>query len=730
MAVVDDQDAHAEERVLAWRKRGGLQHCKVLGRGERKVQDDLELAAGSGRAFQAHVAAHQTHEALDDRQAQSGTAKAAGDRGIGLGEGCEQPGLNRGGDTNARISHDEAKRHARGVDGQRTDAQMHASAIRELHGVGQQIGQDLAEARGVAEQRRGNVGRHVELEFEALGVELRRHDVGQFLDEIGQAEGGSLHDQLPGFDLRQVQHVVDHDEQRLAGQADLGEKIGLLEIQRRLPEQVRQADDRIHRRADLVAHVGEELALGIVRLFRLVSGLPQGRLVLLALGDVARGGKHPLEHPIAVVQGRRVVGHHGLLAVPVARRQFVVGHLLLAQHQVDAGLGAIGIGEEILERGADQLVARTTGQRLHLLVDVGDDARRIGGHQGVDVGFEQRPRVELVIAQALRQLALFGFDLLAGRVVGTDQQVADDGLLRVPQGRHRDHRGQAAPVLADVGQFVDVLDPARCLEDERFETRCNGRLEFDAEGRGPRDHFLGIRDVGGRDRVQHVGGGIAQHALGTDVEDLDHALRVGRDAREVGTVEDRALQRAGLEQRLLGLLASRVVGADQQVSDDAFLRIAQRRHRHDGGKPAAVLADIGQLIDVLDAARRLEDQRLEARGDRRFQFDAQRLGSRNHFLRIGNVRRRDRVHHLCGRVAQHALGADVEDLDHALRIGGDAREVGAVEDGALQRAALQAGFIGQHCLPSRRFAHSPAARRGRPISRAPPPSARRAESPW
>ena len=68
-----------------------------------------------------------------------------------------------------------------------------------------------------------------------------------------------------------------------------------------------------------------------------------------------------------------------------------------------------------------------------------------------------------------------------------------------------------------------------------------------------------------------------------------------------------------------------------------------------------------------------------------------RLGARDHFLRIGNVGRRDLVHHFGGRVAQHPLGADVEDLDDALRVGGDAREVGAVENRALQRPRLEQG---------------------------------------
>jgi hypothetical protein len=129
-------------------------------------------------------------------------------------------------------------------------------------------------------------------------------------------------------------------------------------------------------------------------------------LMALALGDVARGGEHALQLAVAVVEGGRVVGDHGLLAVAGARGQLVVGDLLLAQHPLDAGLGALRIGEVVLERRADQLVARAAGERLHLLVDVGDDARRVGGHQRVDVRFDQRAGVELLVAQALVELLL------------------------------------------------------------------------------------------------------------------------------------------------------------------------------------------------------------------------------------------------------------------------------------------------------------------------------------
>ena len=50
------------------------------------------------------------------------------------------------------------------------------------------------------------------------------------------------------------------------------------------------------------------------------------------------------------------------------------------------------------------------------------------------------------------------------------------------------------------------------------------------------------------DLVQHIGSGIAQHALRADVEDLDDAFFVRGDAGEVGTVQDRVLQGTGFQE--------------------------------------------------------------------------------------------------------------------------------------------------------------------------------------
>jgi hypothetical protein len=67
---------------------------------------------------------------------------------------------------------------------------------------------------------------------------------------------------------------------------------------------------------------------------------------------------------------------------------------------------------------------------------------------------------------------------------------------------------------------------------------------------------------------------------------------VGGDAGEVGAVEDRALERAGLDKGFFGHFPRGVVGADQQIADDGVQGVAQRGDRDDCRKPGPVLADI------------------------------------------------------------------------------------------------------------------------------------------
>ena len=134
---------------------------------------------------------------------------------------------------------------------------------RELHGIGGQVEQGLAQPRGVAAQaRRRTIG--VDLDRELLGFGGRGDDRIHLFENRRQTEVGAFELHPVGLDLGQVEHVVEQGQQVLAGGVDLVEAGALLGLDGVAAQQVAQADDGVHRRANLVAHVGQESALGQV----------------------------------------------------------------------------------------------------------------------------------------------------------------------------------------------------------------------------------------------------------------------------------------------------------------------------------------------------------------------------------------------------------------------------------------------------------------------------------
>ena len=95
-------------------------------------------------------------------------------------------------------------------------------------------------------------------ELEPLIVRLLGRERGDRADDFVELEIGGLDVELAGLNLGEIEDVIDDAEQRRAGVVDLADVVALLGIERRLEGEVREADDGVHRRADLVAHVREE----------------------------------------------------------------------------------------------------------------------------------------------------------------------------------------------------------------------------------------------------------------------------------------------------------------------------------------------------------------------------------------------------------------------------------------------------------------------------------------
>ena len=150
------------------------------------------------------------------------------------------------------------------IDDLAADIDQHMALFGELHRIAEQIGDDLAEAAGVADDmgRQARIDAHDQ--FEVLFGDARRHQRRDVLDRFGKPEGRRVQRQLAGIDLGEIENVVDDGEQRVAGfDDDIGEGL-LARVKLGLGEQFGHAQHAIHRRADLVAHIGQEFRFGAV----------------------------------------------------------------------------------------------------------------------------------------------------------------------------------------------------------------------------------------------------------------------------------------------------------------------------------------------------------------------------------------------------------------------------------------------------------------------------------
>ena len=68
--------------------------------------------------------------------------------------------------------------------------------------------------------------------------------------------------ELARLDLREVEDVVDDGEERIGCGADGLDEVRRLRVELLVEQQAGHTDDRVHRRTNLVAHAGQELALG------------------------------------------------------------------------------------------------------------------------------------------------------------------------------------------------------------------------------------------------------------------------------------------------------------------------------------------------------------------------------------------------------------------------------------------------------------------------------------
>ena len=217
--IVDHQHAVAGGHVRAG--LAGLVTRNNDGRSDR--QANRKGCSFANLARHRYIAAHHLAEAARDRQAEAGPAILACGGGVALGEFLEQPpqlfrrhpdaGIGHGNrDAILPLMRDPAH------------SQNYAAVLRELAGVAQQIEKNLPNPHGV-----GFDGREVAWTFygQAILVLLGERACGadDFFDQRRNADALQIELQLPGFDLRQVEDLVDQPEEMRARTVNTAERL-------------------------------------------------------------------------------------------------------------------------------------------------------------------------------------------------------------------------------------------------------------------------------------------------------------------------------------------------------------------------------------------------------------------------------------------------------------------------------------------------------------------------
>ena len=144
----------------------------------------------------------------------------------------------------------------------------------KLNGIGQQIQQHLIQPGLVAEYILVGHIHHIHIQLQLLGVNLTADDGFDVMQDIRQVGLRFLQIDFSALDPAHVQHIVNQAKQVLAGRQNFGQVVfHFLPVVNVGYRQRRETDDCVHRRADIMGHVGKEGALCFIRFLRHMEGL-------------------------------------------------------------------------------------------------------------------------------------------------------------------------------------------------------------------------------------------------------------------------------------------------------------------------------------------------------------------------------------------------------------------------------------------------------------------------
>lgn len=224
-------------------------------------------------ALDLHLTACSHARVPGDGQPEACTAEPPGGGVLGLGEGLEDRLQLLTVDSDSGVLSLDHELFGLLHGGH---PEVDVALLRELHGAAEEVHEDLAQATLIAGDHVCHFPIDVAVDVDVADRALRRGQGQRVAYAPVDREGLVLVVHGARVDLRDV---VDDEEEVSGGALDGRDGLLRISIQLRIEGQLDHADDPIHRRAELVARVGQEEALG-------VGGVPclsPGSLQLLGL---------------------------------------------------------------------------------------------------------------------------------------------------------------------------------------------------------------------------------------------------------------------------------------------------------------------------------------------------------------------------------------------------------------------------------------------------------------
>ena len=198
------------------------------------------------------------------RQAEAGSRMLAAEPAVDLLEGRQGLGNLLGRDANAGIGNLKYMPVVRAAPDPERDP---AAGRREFDPVRQQIDKNLAKLAPIAAQFRQFI-RAFQIELN-VAIFTAVSDQGQNgTNQIGDFDILFTESGLAGFNLGQVQYVVDNFEQMLSGNMDVIGEFSVFDAANGPKglhlHDFRKPDDGIERRAQLMTHHGKERGFGVI----------------------------------------------------------------------------------------------------------------------------------------------------------------------------------------------------------------------------------------------------------------------------------------------------------------------------------------------------------------------------------------------------------------------------------------------------------------------------------